>query len=290
MEKYLIFEITGGIGKNVMATSVVSSLQKKYIDRKIILVTAWPDVWINNPNVYRIYSFDRLTNFYQTYVHNKDVKIFKIDPYSHQDYILKRKHLIQIWCDICEVEYDGSSPQIYLNPLEIEVAKIQLNFDKPIMLIHANGGISNQKIPYSWYRDLPYSNGVDVVNQFKTDYNIYQIAFENQPILPNVTRLNMSLRHIFATFLFSTKRLLIDSFSQHISTALQLPSTVVWIGNKPEILGYNIHKNIICDVEPVYDTYHSSYLEDFDITGSDYQFPYNTLKLFDSEEIINTLK
>ena len=43
-------------------------------------------------------------------------------------------------------------------------------------------------------------------------------------------------------------------------------------------------------VEPAFDTYHSSYLEDFDIQGNEIQFPYNTLSLFDSEQIIKSLK
>jgi len=290
MEKYSIFEIMGGIGKNILATTVVSSLKKSDPDRNIVIVTAWPDVWLNNTDVYRIYSFNTLINFYKTYVDNKDVKIYKQDPYHHEDYILKKKHLVQTWCDICQVNYDGSNPKIFLNPLEIEATRIELNLSKPIMLIHANGGTGNQKLPYSWYRDLPYINGVDVVNEFKNDYNIYQIALDNQPILPDVTKLNMSLRHVFASFLFSSKRLLIDSFSQHVCAALQLPSTVVWVGNKPEVLGYQIHNNIKCGLIPAYDTYHSSYLEDFDITGTDIQFPYNTLNLFNSKELISSLK
>lgn len=290
MEKYSIFHIEGGIGKNILATTIVSSLKKSDPERLIIVVSAWVDVWFNNPNVYRCYPIGYLAHFYKSYIKDKDVKIYRHDPYFQEDYILKKKHLIQVWCDLCNVNYDGSHPRIYLNPLEIEATRIKLNLEKPIMLIHANGGGGQQKLPYSWYRDLPYMNGVDVVNEFKDSYNIYQIAKDNQPLLPNVTKLTLPLRHLFASFLFSKKRLLIDSFSQHICAALGLSSTVVWIGNKPEILGYKIHNNIICSVSEVYDTFHSSYLEDFDISGNDIQFPYDTLKLFDSQEIIKTLK
>jgi len=289
MEKYSIFHIEGGIGKNILATTVISSLKKSEPERDIILVTAWPDVWFNNPNVYRVYPFGNIAHFHKSYIQGKDVKIYRHEPYHQEDYILKNKHLIQTWCDLCKVQYDGSHPRIYLNPLEIEAARIKLNLEKPIMLIHANGGGGNQKLPYSWYRDLPYMNGVDVVNEFKDEYNIYQIAKDNQPLLPNVTKLSLPLRHLFASFLFSKKRLLIDSFSQHVCAALNLPSTVVWIGNQPEILGYKIHTNIKCELEPAYDTFHSSYLENFDIGGNDVQFPYDKLKLFNSQEIIKSL-
>jgi hypothetical protein len=288
-EKFTIFSCEGGIGKNILATTVVSSLKKSDPERKIIVVSAWVDVWFNNPNVYRVYPFGNLAHFYKTYIKDKDVKIYKHEPYFQEDYILKKKHLIETWCDLCNVEYDGSMPQIYLNPLEIEVAKLQISFEKPIMIIHANGGGGNQKIPYSWYRDLPYQNGVDVVEYFKNDYNIYQVGRENQTLLPNVKRLNAPLREIFCYFLFSKKRLLIDSFSQHLCAAFNLSSTVVWIGNKPEILGYKVHDNIVCTVPEKYDTLHSSYIEKADIQGNEIQYPYDTLKLFNSEDIIKSL-
>ena len=62
-----------------------------------------------------------------------------------------------------------------------------------------------------------------------------------------------------------------------------------WVGNKPEVLGYGTHINVKPSENPVFDTYHSSYLEDFDIGGNPIQFPYDKLKIFDSNEIINKL-
>ena len=50
-----------------------------------------------------------------------------------------------------------------------------------------------------------------------------------------------------------------------------------------------MHKNIITNAQKVHDTYHSSYLEDFDIGGNDIQYPFSTLKLFNSEDIIKSL-
>jgi hypothetical protein len=288
-EKYSIFHIEGGIGKNILATSVVSSLKKADPERNIIVVTAWCDVWFNNPNVYRVYPFNNIAHFHKSFVKDKDVKIYRHEPYFQEDYILKKEHLIKTWCELCGVKYDESMPQIYLNALEIEIAKLKLDFSKPIMLLHTNGGADGAKIPYSWFRDLPYLNGHEVVEYFKNDYNIYQIGRDNQNLLPNTKRLNAPLRELFCYFLFSKKRLLIDSFSQHLCAALNLPATVIWVGNNPSVLGYKMHDNIVCDEKMEFDTYHSSYLEDFDIQGNEIQFPFKTLKLFNSETIIKSL-
>jgi hypothetical protein len=161
---------------------------------------------------------------------------------------------------------------------------------KPIFLLHTNGGGSGPKSrPYSWYRDIPVQNAIEVVNYFKNDYHIYQLGYQGQSLIPGCNKLTLETREILAAPLFSKKRLLIDSFSQHASVALGIKSVVCWVGNKPEILGYDSHINIKPVAKPVFDTYHSSYLDDFDIGGNPVQFPYDKLKVFDSNEIINKL-
>jgi len=289
---YSIFHIEGGIGKNILATAVIDSLKKTDPERKIILVSAWPQVWFNNSNIEQIFPMGQVANFYKNFIKDQDVKIFRVDPYHTEDYILNKKHLIEIWCDLVGAKYNGESPKLYFSPLELEGirTKMLLGVTKPIFLLHTNGGGSGPKSrPYSWYRDIPVQNAIEVVNYFKNDYHIYQLGYQGQSLLPGCNKLTLETREILAAPLFSKKRLLIDSFSQHASVALGVQSVVCWVGNKPEILGYDSHINIKPVAKPVFDTYHSSYLDDFDIGGNPVQFPYDKLKVFDSNEIINKL-
>ena len=288
--KYSILHIEGGIGKNILATAVVSSLKSSDPERNIVVVSAWPQVWFNNPDVYQIYPFGQVANFYKNYIYKQDVKIYRHEPYHCEDYVLNRKHLINIWCDLIGVKWNGNGPKLYFSPLEIEYLKLKMlqNVTKPIFILHTNGGGGNSR-PYSWYRDLPFFNSKDVVDYFKNDYHIYQIGYEGQDLIEGCHRLTLDTREILGSVLLSEKRLLIDSFSQHASVALGLKSVVCWIGNSPDVLGYGANINIKPNVEPVYDTLHSSYLEDFDIGGNPVQFPYDRLKIFDSSEIIQNL-
>lgn len=289
---YSIFHIEGGIGKNVLATAVVESLKKSDPERNIIIVSAWPQVWFNNPNVDKIYPIGQVANFYKTYIKNQDTKIFRIDPYHTEDYILNKKHLIEIWCDLVGVECLTKKPQLYFSPLELENVKNKMlsNVSKPIFLLHTNGGGGGAKArPYSWYRDIPNVNAMEIVDSFKKDYHIYQIGYQNQAVLPGCHKLTLETREILAAVNFSRKRLLIDSFSQHAAAAFDKKSIVCWVGNKPSVLGYDTNINVTPSVEPVIDTYHSSYLEDFDIGGNPVQYPYDRLKIFDSTDIIKKL-
>ena len=144
---YSIFHIEGGIGKNILATSVVSSLKKFDSERKIVIVSAWPQVWFNNPNVFQVFPFGQLANFYKNYIKDKDVKIFRHEPYHSEDYILNKKHLINIWCDLVGVPWDGTSPKLYFSPLELEYLKIKIiqNVSKPIFILHKNGGTAGDR-------------------------------------------------------------------------------------------------------------------------------------------------
>ena len=48
-----VFHIEGGIGKNIAATAVIAAYNKATPERKIIVVPAWAEVWMNNPNISR---------------------------------------------------------------------------------------------------------------------------------------------------------------------------------------------------------------------------------------------
>jgi hypothetical protein len=292
MIKFSIFHCEGGIGKNILATAVISSLKSTDPERNIIVVTAWPSVFFNNPNVYQIYPIGQVSNFYKNFVKDKDTKIFRIDPYHTEDYILNKRHLIDIWCDLVGTKNDGIGPKLFFSPLELQNirGKILNGVTKPIFLLHSNGGGGGpQSRPYSWYRDIPDQNARDVVEYFKNDYHIYQLGYEGQPKIEGTSNLKLETREILASPLFSRKRLLIDSFTQHAAVAFGQKSVVCWVGNKPEVLGYDFHTNVKPNVDPVFDTLHSSYLDDGDIGGNPIQFPYDRMKIFDSNEIINNL-
>ena len=289
-EKYAVFHVDGGMGKNILATAVVEVIKKNDPERKIVVVSGWADVWLNNPHIHRIYQFGNIPYFYENYVKNKDVKVYRQEPYFSENYILKKEHMIATWCKLYNINYNNEKPNLYLNPLEIEVVRNKMIRSKPIMIIQTNGGAANQELKYSWYRDIFYPYATSVVEHYKNDYHIFHIRRPDQIAIEGTEILNLNNRELFAAFLFSQKRLLIDSFGQHACAALSLPSTVVWIGNHPDILGYNIHKNIISKKEEYYNTLHSSYLENYDITGLPIQYPYKDFDLFKIDDIIQSLK
>jgi ADP-heptose:LPS heptosyltransferase len=287
----VIFQIDGGLGKSIMATAVLKAIRKEYKKANIIVVTAYPDVFIANPNVNKVLSFDQLNGIYSQYVIGKDAKVFVSDPYHTSDYITESGHLIKIWCESYGIEYHGEMPELFLLKAEKEYFEPFYRLDKPILAIQPNGGAINQPLKYSWTRDIPTPIVEQVIEHFKNDYAILHIKREDQLMYNNTLQALDKFRSIAVLLSLSKKRLLIDSSAMHIAASLNLPSTVAWVGTNPKVFGYEIHKNIVAN-EPTRESnfqhpHYQKYLLYQDIST----IPYNDLnEVFDINKIINSLK
>jgi hypothetical protein len=243
----IVFQINGGIGKCVIATAVCEAIKKEYPESKLIVISGYPDVFLNNPNVDRAFAFGGFSYFYEEYIEDKEFKIFAHDPYLQTEHIEQKEHLIKTWCEMFNIPYNGESPRIFLTDREIKFFGNKFSSDKPLFLLQTNGGAPSD-MAYSWSRDMPISIANDIVNEFKDVYNIIHIRREDQIPLDNTIPITDSFRALAVLISLSRKRLFIDSFCQHTAAALELPSTVCWITNKPNVFGYEIHDNIISNI------------------------------------------
>ena len=289
-DKFAIVHIEGGHGKACMSTAFIRAIKKAYPDYKIVAVVAWDGPFFYNPDVFRFYTFNQMQYFFSDYI-RPTTKIFRQEVYHSEDHILQRKHLTQSWCDMYGLPYDGYKPKIYLNPRELEIARDKVKPDgRPIMLLQTHGGSpTGQYSKKSWFRDMPVEIAQKLVNYFSKSYRILHVKSPEQPVLQGVEPLTLPYRELYAVFPLSAKRLFIDSFAQHVAAALDLQSTVVWIGNKPEVFGYPEHINITPSANYVRELNKFSYLEQFDISGQIQQFPYDTVNLLDINKIIEAV-
>lgn len=286
----IIFVISGGLGKCIAATAVCSAIKKKYPDSDLIVVSGYPETFLNNPNVKKSFGFGNVQYFFEDYIENKDVLVFKHDPYDETSYIKEEKHLIEIWCELLGLEYQGEFPEFFMTKREIDTFQRQVQSDKPIMILQSNGGADGNK-KYSWARDLPFEVTGKIIEEFKSDYNIFHVKREDQLGFQHTIPLTASLRQILAVSLLSSKRLVIDSFMQHALAALRMPSVACWIANKPKVFGYNLHTHIIANPYTIKPELRNAFLNKFNIGGDEIEFPYvNETQIFDVDLIIKALK
>jgi hypothetical protein len=296
-KKYTLFHIEGGVGKHIMSTAVVKAYKHENKDRDIIIVCAWPEIFLNNPDVYKIFKIGNVPHFYKDYIYNKDIKIFAHEPYKETSHICKHDHLINTWCNLVNVSSEEATTDITCNFREQEDALKLINnpAGKPILIIQPFGGpapsASSQQYAYSWMRDIHPTVIQQVVNELHKDYHIVHICHDAHPQLQHVQRVDKLIpkKILISLLLFSTKRLLIDSSLQHAAAALNLPSTVAWVATQPAVFGYDIHTNIVPTKQYPEGTV-DSYLYDYSFNGLPHECMYSTsAEIHDAATILNTL-
>ena len=291
-DKYLVWHIEGGLGKNIAATSLISSIKKKYEDRKIIIVCSYPEIFLNFPDIDRVYPVGNTPYFYQDYIEDKDTLVFRHEGYFQNGHIKKEQHLIKSWCELLDIEYTNQTPILLLNLVQQRSAMLWQR-EKPIMVIQTNGGPLSDNRVYSWTRDIPPAISSLIIDQYSKDYHIIQICRNESEVLPGVEAIYQQLSNfeLITILAASQKRVLIDSCLQHAATALNLPSTVLWIGTSSEVFGYEMHSNIKANPPKYKPKLINSYLFDYSFDGDAIQCPYdNVLEMFDLEKLNESIK
>ena len=143
---------------------------------------------------------------------------------------------------------------------------------------------------YSWARDIPFKVANEIVQTYKSEYNVVHIRREDQVNFEGTFPVTDSFRAICVLISMSTKRLFMDSFAQHVAAGMNLPSTVLWVANKPEVFGYNIHTNINANPFTANPELRNAYLGKFNIGGDLIEFPYlSEDDIFNVNDVITSI-
>ena len=289
--EYVIFIIDGGIGKNIMSTIPIRGLKKKYPDKKLIIVSGWPDVFKYNPNVHLAYNFNNLPHFYDNYVLCGKSLILKTEPYYHRDYVSKKRHLCDVWCEQLDVEFDKNLPQLFFSKDELQESfSFVSSKHKPCMLMQIHGGPNMVKQPFSRMISLDLAKAV--ADRMSNTHHILLAAYKEQPSWQGVEKISYPLRASMSLVPFMDKLFLIDSMFQHAAAACNKQSVVLWPGTSPEILGYNVHVNLRKQVCPDPECHRPNpFLFDFSHSNQElWSCPYGKpCTNWDADEIVKAL-
>jgi hypothetical protein len=294
-----ILTIQGGLGKHLYLTAAVQVLNNNYPDRDVICVVAWPELFASLPGVKRVYPLGGTQYFYDTYIEDKDPLIFAQEVYFHTDHILQRSPLIETWCKVYGLKYNGEKPYVKINAEQKKAIRdfYQPKFEgKPFLLIHTAGGLYTSERAYSWARDMPIEVATKVAQHFKKTHFIMQVC---RPAAPKievdgvfVRSEQLSNTELIGLLELTDKRLLIDSSLQHGAACFGLRSTVLWNATSPAIFGHSLHDNILAKEKPKKEM-PGAYLFRYQFDNNPEEMPYEEedLKdLYNIDQIIASLE
>lgn len=291
-KKYAILEISGGIGKCVMASAVCEAIKKQYPDRKLLVFSSWIEPLLHNPHIDRLYKAGGLPYLYDDVIKGNDVLFLCQEPYRSHGYLAETKPLIESWCECIGVKYNGEKPRVFLTPREEQQISSAFVRPKPILLLQPFGGMG-KRFPYSWNRDIPPQQAQALADVLAPQYSVIQIGLADQPKLNNVEFVNVPIRDLMVLIKISSARIFIDSFAQHAAAAMNLSSVVCWITNKPIVFGYDMHVNVEANWNNVNPNMHfiDSYFQKFDFGGSRlHDYPFKDHNVFDMKNIIDGVR
>ena len=294
-DNYVIFNPEGGLGKIIASTAIIKRIVEKYPNHKIIVLTPWPEVYLNNPKVYRVYKSGNTPYFYRDYLEGRDSIVLRGEPYFNTNHLYSKNHLIQSWCELHNLPFKGKTkPELYFTTAEKTYYATNLAGDKPLLVMQTTGGGYNDEKQYSWTRDLPQQQAQILADNLSQKFKIIHISKKNGYQLNNVHRVDevQNKRTFISILLKSEKRLLIDSCLQHAAAAFNLPSTVCWVGTSPNVFGYDIHTNIL----PNKDEKKSgggymidSLFFDYDFNSPEYEYPYDDFDIFNLQTVYDSI-
>ena len=286
----IIFSIQGGLGKSIMGTAVCKAIRNKYPNDKLIVFTGYPEVFMSNKEVDMSFGLGQEAYFYNKYIDGQELKIFANDPYLITEHILNQEHLIETWCKMYGLEYNNETPSVEINEREKMFYFNKYQAEKPIFILQTHGGAPQQESKYSWARDIPRNVIQSVIEEFKSDYHIFHLKREDQFGFEHTTALTDTFKGVACMINRSSKRLLMDSFGQHTAAALNKHSTVLWICNRPNVFGYQIHDNITANPETAKPDLRFSVFSKYNIAGALQEFPYKSeMDIFDVDKVIQSI-
>jgi hypothetical protein len=283
----------GGAEKDLIATAVVANLAIAHPDRKIIVVSAFPEIWLHNPNVWRIYKAGATPYFRDDYIEGHNTLVFRHDPFNDTEFTKqfstdKKEHIIKIWTEMVGARYKQKTPQIFLTQREWEVAARLTFRGKPLFFIET--GLAGGNPLLAWSRNIPIALAAEIANRMhQKGFHVFQICDEKSPTLTGVEKITLSLRLSIAAIAHSSARLFGHSFLQHASVAMKKPSAVMWIANSPDLYGYEANDNLQIKMSKEEKQFFDSFSEYYNILPTADDLPVLRPEMFDVDKIVNAI-
>jgi len=217
--KNLVLHIQGGLGKVILATAVIRSYKLTYPKAKVVVVSGYPEVFINNPDVHRFYAFDT-PYLWQDYYGNPEYYVCAQDPYSTEAWIKSYNiHLVDIWTDMLGVLSVQREPLLYFSSAEVDELQQMITTDKPLICVQSSGGFNpNQR---SWTRNPSRTELDAYLGNFTQGYYIAHVCLPETPVLNNVHQRveNLSKRQAMCLMYYANLVIGIDSYAMHCRAA-----------------------------------------------------------------------
>lgn len=250
--KNLLFHLNGGMGKCILATAVIRSYKTANPESKVVVVSGYPEVFVNNLDVHKNFSFSS-PYLWKDYYGQPGWKVSAHDPYMEESWIKNEKlHLIDIWCNLLGVKSVQKTPLLFFSGPEVDELQRMIQTPKPLMVVQSTGG--SNPASRSWTRNPPHNEFDEFLGRFAETHFIAHICLPETPALANVHQRieNLNRRQAMCLAHYGAEFVGIDSFGMHSRAAnLNAGPTVIFFPLEESVDRLGYQKNNWSNVVPV---------------------------------------
>ena len=239
---YIIYRLGGAIGEQVCMTSAISKLKKEN-DLKAIVISMYPEIFYNNPNVVLNVDYKKIPKgikliLFKTlqYLDRANIYLFSFKSSyenfeNHMRRTLKKEHLIQT--NLYQVDILKNN-NFYPNEIfftDVEVKNFEKKFNLPpnYCVVQPQG-----RMDYTPNKEWGFSKYQSVITKLE-DLNWVQVGMESDEKLSGVIDLTgkTTLRELFLVLRNSKLVLSNEGLINHVSSSFGIKSIVVFSGFHP---------------------------------------------------------
>lgn len=250
--KNLLF-VNGGIGKNIIFTSLLKKLEKKYND-KISVVTEHNEVYYNNSSIEDIISDFDFTDLERNKKEfHKFNNLISYDPYQ-SIYCCNNDHIKKTWFELFDIKYENEMNDIEICDYSKKVNERYGNQRYFIFQLTSSQSIKNNNHILNSIKNYDFDKSLRLISLLS--YNFPNIQFldfshdnEYNFNFPNVHKYYGNFLGIQTLLKNSLGFISVDSSLQHLAATKQISKKGIVLWNSkitiPDKIGYNENINII---------------------------------------------
>lgn len=267
MSKKCLINVEGGLGKNIMLTSILKELKEKGEYDEVYVISPYHDVFKACSAVTDAFQ-PGLGTLYQELVLDPDCDVLWKEPYSNQKFIKKECHLFDAWAaefGITLADKAGTYTPLLDKvtkeyPALRQIADEKMNeWNHNFCLVQFTGGQSpltpqvdqnGNPVPYMNAREAikrNYAKGEQVVQLLKEKWpgiTVVHFGLPNEPSVNGAIKIEVPYLTYRLLAEEAKEIICIDSSLQHLATGVNDNVTVIWGETRPEHFGYACNRNV----------------------------------------------
>jgi ADP-heptose:LPS heptosyltransferase len=249
---FILFRFGNAIGDQLLMTGIVKLIKKKY-NYNIIILTKFPELFKNNPNVYKIFRISTKSIFSNILIkffkkinshlikefifETKHDKIFKLNNYQNKH--IAEYHSLGLNLNL---KFNNFKNEIFFSKNEIKYFSENLNLPKKFALIQSQGKTSFT--PNREWGAEKFQKIVDSTRQI----NWIQIGKDSDYKIRNTLLFYTKFNFRELAYIISKAQLLLslEGFYYHLANSFKIKKILIMSGfMSQKNIYYNNNNNII---------------------------------------------